>query len=173
MGILLQANLSFGVALDDEQIESLPWDYEEGSGDDDSERTKSFEDWLKEVSGVVEPFPYEIGHDSGPTAQAAWDEWMAVSENKAAYDKYSEARSRAEAECPIKIVDVYRLEEDGESACIMAVKSSVQTAMWQGGPNPLAADFTIHGEDINAAKAFCERHNLPFDDPKWLVSVCR
>ncbi|MDB5161454.1 MAG: hypothetical protein JWO96_834 [Candidatus Saccharibacteria bacterium] len=163
MGTLLQANLSFGVALDAEQIESLPWDYEESG-----ERSKSFEDWLKDLAGVVDPIPYEIGHGY---ELKALDDWVA--KNTEAYEQYRAAEEKAEEECPIRIVPVYYEGEDGDSGCIIAVKSSVQAARWQSGSNPREANFAVSDEDVEAARSFCAAHNLPFDEPKWLISVYR
>jgi hypothetical protein len=170
MGITVNAHLGFGVHITYEQWDELPWavietDEEDETGFDEDdpetpkERKPSFEDWVAELAGLVNPSAHIVDRNEG------WSEWYAVSSNAEAMSTYWRLKREAEEKCPIGYIRV-STGADWEPCVIVAVKSSVSQAYWAV---PIEAVTTISEDDMSAAVAFCAEHKIPFENPKWLL----
>lgn len=114
-----RAHLVYGVDVDYESMESLPWS---PFGDDVK---PDFEDWAMQIVRIENS--YEAVNRL-PIAEVLYD-W-----------------------------DNQRL--------MIAVNGTVSSETWDG---PSEAVTTVTSEQIEAAKAFCAKHGIGFENPKWLL----
>jgi hypothetical protein len=157
MGISVDAYLAYGVNVDDyEVLEQLPWS-PHGPDDDQtdewSEKRPDFATWLLKLEGIENP------SERASDFKAWYEEDPAHKDQMAEY--WQQVR-RIEATAPV--TPLHGSNED--THLVLAVNGTVSRASWG---NPIEPTLTIEDKKIQAARSFCELHNLAFEDPKWLL----
>lgn len=173
MGITVNAHLGYGVYITDEQYDDLPWAVFESDGDDpeadeleeDGDAPKepkpSFEDWITQLAGLVDPSAHIVDRD------AEWKAWYEKPANKEAMGTYWDQKREAEKNCSIKVIDV-STGDSGDPCILLAVRSTVTLAGWA---EPTPAITTLDEEALAAALEFCAQHNIPFESPQWFLTA--
>lgn len=148
MGSAPYAHLAFGVNVDDYDVaEALPWN--EGY----SSFKPCFEEWIIALANLVNP------HSE---SDMSWSDWHEDPINKEKQSAFWRAKDEAQANCPIAIV-CYDAENNH---FLIAVNGTATSNSWDG---PVTPETTVTAQQIESAKAFCEQHGIPFEDPKWLM----
>ena len=158
MGMHVSAYLAYGVHFTDEEVESLPWFDPES---EDGSLEEKFEEWLAKVSGLVDP----SAHITDRVGE--WKKWHENPENASAMSEYWRKKRELLKQCPITPVFWSSFDEEPEPL-IIAVNSSVTTGNWE---KPMEPTMSIEDADIEAAKSFCAKHSIPFDQPTWLLAA--
>ncbi len=146
MGSSPYAHLVYGVNLDSEAAESLPWD-PFNSGQD-------FDEWVESL--------VQLPVDPSAESELDWTDWRKMPGNIELYAQYQLARRAAIDTIPIEEV-VYD-SDNGDR--LIAIRGTVNSADWNGAVEPV---MTVTAQQIEAAKVFCAKHGIPFEDPKWLL----
>lgn len=169
MGISSDGILVFGVDLGsiEEDGVKAPWHSEDGEGE-------GFDDWLGKLADAdttpmwehhykwIEEHP-EVQNKTSGEQVSAWEganPEMRASLN-AAYEKAREAREA----CPIDVVLHCAYDYAME---IVAVRGT-ETRAYRGTPKEITT-FEVDPQRLEAARAFCLEHGIPFEDPKWLLT---
>jgi len=162
MGARVNAYLGYGVHLPDEQFDDLPWAIIEYDDEDDGspkETKLNFKGWVTQLAGLVDPSAHIVDRDD------EWEAWYKDSANAEAMSTFWRQQRQAEANFPIGVINVYT-GDSGDPCIILAVKSTISVGWW-GDPRP--AVTTVDDTALQTAVEFCSQHNIPFENPQWLL----
>ena len=150
MGISSDGILAFGfdLGLEEENPEFLLRPDVERNEDNDYDQEEDyfdFDDFLYHIHGLGE-YPSE-GTDAEKT-------------------QYFEAKKKLESECPVELV---RHCSYDYTMYIIAINGSEKRS-YRGDPTIISPqELNIDAAKIEAAKQFCEQHNIPWQEPNWVL----
>lgn len=148
MGSRPRAILVYGVDVDYESLETLPWS---PFGEDFDK--PQLEDWAVRLANLTDP------HNA---SGERWDDWYSKPQNQEKQAEYWRQRDEAVNQLPITEV----LYDWDNQRLMIAVNGTVSSETWDG---PSEAVTTVSPEQVEAAKAFCAEHGIGFENPKWLL----
>lgn len=142
MGTSTNGQLCFGICFEEDY--EFPWkDFDD------------IQDWWKEINGYKNPF------------RLFDEEGRSVSRKEE--DDYFEFSEKWEKDNPL-LFEVVNYCSFDYPMCILAVSSTIRTAL-RGYPQKLdVEDLTVSEEEIKALTDFCQEYGLKGDGPNWWLS---
>lgn len=166
MGVSTDGILVFGVNLGERGEVDLPW----GTDEEDD-----FEEWFHSLHGLSNTHlwdEYEAWAKTPVATAIAGGSNERVRVYEAAHPAWREAlddlydrRRETLKEAPIEIV---RHCSGDYPMFIVGVPGTLTTAH-RGSPEPITT-LEVDPQRVEAARAFCAEHDIPFEDPAWLLA---
>lgn len=184
MGVSSSGHLFYGVFYGEEDPRWPEGEYGREMPDDWDAGWDGWDDWLAARSGVENPWKdpivdampervydhsmtYKERQDKYETDRKAWEEahpeWIATKE------AWNEARKRLVDECPVELIQVGHYDNDQYALVLKG------THVLSGGYDADSVDLSklielVTTEKIEAAKAWCAKHDIQWDGIGWLLS---
>lgn len=154
MGNGVYAYLGYGIVLDYEKLEDLPWD-SFGEVEEGEEPRPTFDEWTYMVSPLGSRYDFSLPNWS-------YMEWYKRPGNTLGDEEFRKLKLAMESASPIQetILDF------NDHQAMLTIQGTRTQASWGEPTTPV---MSVSAERIRAAKDFCHQHSIPFENPQWIL----